>query len=292
MMRGVQKRYRMATIILSFAIVGLGFTLQPTAWSRPTTAQAKKQARPPATPRIAQVKSVTTSSPKTAKEHFDAGLKLYQQGKLDAALMEFRQAVKLVPTFAEAHLGIGVVLQAEAEHDMAITSFRRAITLDPQNANAYNNLGTALVMQGNYDEAITAYQKAIALNPKLVNAHTNLGYALGYETDEAGAIEAFQQAIRLNPNFAPAYEGMGIVFLKQGITEKGITQLKKAQTLYTQQGKLQEAEAVADTIRDANPGVKSKAPKPKTPNLKTTPVNTPDSSTNPSIDPTDSPLPR
>ena len=64
----------------------------------------------------------------------------------------------------------GVALQEQGKLDAAIEAFDEAIERDPHLANAWYNKGAALQNQGKLDEAIEAYDEAVNLNPNFAEA--------------------------------------------------------------------------------------------------------------------------
>ena len=56
----------------------------------------------------------------------------------------------------------------------AIDQFREAIRLRPTYVEAYNNLGTALALQGKRAEAVEQFQQALTLQPGYAEARRNL----------------------------------------------------------------------------------------------------------------------
>ena len=62
--------------------------------------------------------------------------------------------------------------------DEAIKEYQEALRLKPEDAQAHNNLGNALAEQGKLDEAIGHYREALRLNADNPEAHFNLGLAL------------------------------------------------------------------------------------------------------------------
>ena len=118
------------------------------------------------------------SSPTTPTAHYNLGIALHDQGKLDEAIAEYREAIRLKPDYAEAHYNLGIALSDQGKLDEAIAEYREAIRLKPDSADAHNNLGIALQDQGKLDEAIAEYREAIRLKPDYAEAHNNLGIAL------------------------------------------------------------------------------------------------------------------
>ncbi len=95
------------------------------------------------------------------------------KGQLDDALLCFRKAVEVNPTYAPAHTNLGAFLcDVKGDYDGAVACFRKAIELDPKWVMARTNLAIALEKKGLLDEAIACYQKAIELDPKDADART------------------------------------------------------------------------------------------------------------------------
>ena len=78
----------------------------------------------------------------------------------------------------EAHNNLGNALRDQGKLDGAVAEYREAIRLKPHYADAHYNLGNALSDQRKLDEAIAEYREAIRLKPGFAEAHNNLGYAL------------------------------------------------------------------------------------------------------------------
>ena len=84
------------------------------------------------------------------------------QGKLDEAIAEYREAIRLKPDYAEAHDNLGIALEARAKLDEAIAAYREAIRLKPDYAEAHCNLGILLV-RGSSPRRVHALERATAL---------------------------------------------------------------------------------------------------------------------------------
>jgi tetratricopeptide (TPR) repeat protein len=110
--------------------------------------------------------------------HNNLGNALFEQGKMDAALIEFERATEIEPKFAGARTGIGLVFQRQLKIKEAIAEYSRAITLDPKYMPARNNLGVILRQQGRLDDAIAEFQLAVEIDPDSKRARDNLESAL------------------------------------------------------------------------------------------------------------------
>ena len=73
-----------------------------------------------------------------------SALPLPHQGKLDEAIADYREAIRLKPDYLEAHSNLGVALASQGKPEEAIAECREAIRLKPGLAEAHSNLGFAL----------------------------------------------------------------------------------------------------------------------------------------------------
>ncbi len=106
------------------------------------------------------------------------------------------------PENARAHNNLGSALTVlPGRLDDAIRECREAVRLDPGFAFAHNNLGAALAkLPGHSEDALAEYEEAVRLQPEFPEAHVNLASALSTvpgRLDEAIAHAA--EAVRLLP---------------------------------------------------------------------------------------------
>jgi Tfp pilus assembly protein PilF len=85
-----------------------------------------------------------------------------QQNKLDEAVAEFREAIRIEPRDADAYCALAGALGEQGKLDEVIAEFRAAIKIKPDFAEAHFNLGVALSAQGKREQALAALRKARA----------------------------------------------------------------------------------------------------------------------------------
>jgi tetratricopeptide (TPR) repeat protein len=73
------------------------------------------------------------------------------------------------------------MLASQGKLDEAIYQFRESIRISPDYAKAHNDLGNAFLYQGKLDEAIASYREALRLNPDYTIAQENLKNALAMQ---------------------------------------------------------------------------------------------------------------
>jgi protein O-GlcNAc transferase len=171
----------------------------------------------------------SVSSRTTRKSTVTWAMRSRAQGKRDAALPVYCQAVSLEPNFAEAHGNLGVALTERGDFDKAIVAYRRvAISIKPAFAEAYCNLGNALRGQGRREEALAAYRWAIGIKPEYAEALSNFGVALTGQGDLDEAVVAFRRAISIKPEFAELYCFLGKALKEQGKREEALAAYRQA----------------------------------------------------------------
>ena len=129
-------------------------------------------------------------------------------GRLDEAIAEFRQSLRLNPASAPTQYNLGFALSARGRRDEAITAFQEALRIDPDYAQAHNNLGALLQLSGQEDAAIDHYRRAAALRPDNVESHTNLGHLLAVRGRAAEAAAQFSEALALRGDNVQALAGL------------------------------------------------------------------------------------
>jgi Flp pilus assembly protein TadD len=81
-------------------------------------------------------------------------------------MAEFREAIR-IKNYAAAHSNLGAALVAQGQYDAAITEFREAIRLKPGDAEVHYNLGGALKKTAQNAEASREFVEAHRLDPRI-----------------------------------------------------------------------------------------------------------------------------
>ena len=107
------------------------------------------------------------------------GAGLYEEGKLDEALVAFTQAQEQSPDAPEIHYNIGNVHFRKQEMDKALEEYRTALNGSPEvQARSHYNSGNVHYRGQSYPEAIDAYKQALGAGDQDVEARQNLEIAL------------------------------------------------------------------------------------------------------------------
>ncbi len=164
-----------------------------------------------------------------AEAHVQLGDALAGKGRLDEAIAEYRAAVRIKKDFPEAHDNLGRALLDQGRLEEAIPELREALKSDfPGAYKAHNGLGMALGLKGQLNEAIDEFRAAIQLNKDCVEAHFNLAIALGMKDRLDEAIDAYCAAIRIKKDYAHAHLNLGNALKGKGLLDDAITEYREA----------------------------------------------------------------
>ena len=76
-----------------------------------------------------------------AEKHYNAGAELQEQGRLEEAIAEYDQAIRLDPQYVLAYFNRGVAYHGLGEFQQAVEDLDEAIRLDPDFGRDYHNRG-------------------------------------------------------------------------------------------------------------------------------------------------------
>src|SRR5207302_1675719 len=97
-----------------------------------------------------------------------------------------------------AYFNLGAALEDEAKMDEAVSQLSEAIRLKPDYPIAHNSLATVLGAQGKVDEALIELNEAVRLDPGYSEAQGNLGIVLAKKGKTSDAIVHLSEALRIN----------------------------------------------------------------------------------------------
>jgi tetratricopeptide (TPR) repeat protein len=163
-----------------------------------------------------------------AEECDNLGAALAQAGRVQEAIRQYEQALRLKPDFAEAHNGLGAALAQAGKIEEAIEQYEQALRIKPDFAEACNNIGAALVQAGRVQEAIGRFEQALRIKPDFAEVHYSLGDALLQLGRVREAIGRFEQALRIKPDFAEADYRLGLSLGQVGKIEEAIEHYEQA----------------------------------------------------------------
>jgi protein O-mannosyl-transferase len=172
-------------------------------------------------------RTTATENPKAFLAHTDLADIYMDEGKLDAAIQQYRMslAIRMDPEICH---NLGNALLQIGKPDEAAVYFAKALELDPKYAVGYSDLGNMYLQKGQIDPAIQYMQKALEMEPDMPITYYNLGNAYAEEKRLDLAIRYWEKAIEIQPDYPMPHNNLGNAFLIGGQTAKAVEQWKLA----------------------------------------------------------------
>jgi Flp pilus assembly protein TadD len=148
-------------------------------------------------------------NPSDGCAHFDLGVALMDQGKLDEALTHLSEAVRLLPDgfdqrYCPAEMN-GILGEAFSRKGMAKEAAKalgKTVALAPRHARAHYLLALSLAAQGLLDEALQHYHTATSVQPG-IDTSPELHFLFSVEHEKLGqfkeALQSAEKALALAP---------------------------------------------------------------------------------------------
>ena len=165
--------------------------------------------------------------PDSMLAHLKRGVAYQDQGQLESALRDLREAVTIDPSALIPLELTGDVNVALTRSERAVERYEAYIALDERNPRVLYKLGLARYRAGRIDEASDPLQQAIRIDPGLGDAYYVLGLVQRDQNQLAHARASLEHAARLSPaGQTAAREALADVYALDGDHSKAINQLE------------------------------------------------------------------
>ena len=158
--------------------------------------------------------------PISTKARNNLGLTLKDLNRLDEAIVQWREAIRLDPEYSQSLNNLGVAMSTKGDTEIAMRYYRKAIVADPSNHIAHNNLGINLGKQDDAVNAIRHLTIAVEAKSDYPEGHNNLGTAYRQNGDAKNAILHYKKAIEINPDYSKPHHNLAITYNSIGESEK------------------------------------------------------------------------
>jgi eukaryotic-like serine/threonine-protein kinase len=163
--------------------------------------------------------------------------------KIQTALNDYNQALKLDSSFALAYAGIA---DASLEMynkkrdrfwaDQALSAAQQANRLNNNQPDVYSSLGNVYTATGKTAEAIVMLQRAVKLAPNSDDAYRRLGDAYLADGRKSEALAAYQEAVKINPYYWNNYNELGWAYFQTGEYDQALKSFQQVTHLDPDEG--------------------------------------------------------
>uniref|UniRef100_A0A8C5EJU7 Dolichyl-phosphate-mannose--protein mannosyltransferase n=1 Tax=Gouania willdenowi TaxID=441366 RepID=A0A8C5EJU7_GOUWI len=160
--------------------------------------------------------SALSVCPLNAKVHYNVGKNLADRGNSTAAIIYYREAVRLHPTYVHAMNNLGNILKEKNELVEAEELLSKAVSIQPDFAAAWMNLGIVQNSLQKFEKAEQSYWNAIRFRRKYPDCYYNLGRLYADQNRHVEALNAWRNATVLKPDHSLAWNNMVILLDNTG----------------------------------------------------------------------------
>lgn len=164
------------------------------------------------------------------------GLKLFKEGKFEAAIDAFSKAIEVSSSFVSNRNDIEHKSLAALQPHESLASPVTAV--DPRTAAALVNRGNVYFVIGDIESAQSDYERALRISPGLAEAHSCLGSLLLGKGEVDAAIDGYSRSIKIDPRFIKAYLGRSIAYATKGDLKSALADLDSAEKIDPKNGEI------------------------------------------------------
>lgn len=146
------------------------------------------------------------------EEYWRRGNELYDEGHLDEAISEWREAVNRNPAFLDLRFNIGSALWQQDKTDAALHEWQAVLERDPNHpetlqcvAHAYFRRAQQSKNRADWQTALEVYRRVLPLRPQDAELLGTIGYLENELGNRAIARDFFEAAIAADPNHEDYY---------------------------------------------------------------------------------------
>jgi len=162
---------------------------------------------------------LSVAAPDSAQTHQMLAHEDLLEGKTNAAIEQYRQAIASDPRLPDVHYELGELLNTAGDPAIrkeAVTEFHIALQQNPYNEQALCSLAAIALQNGDAQEALQEYSQAIHLQPSDAAAHLGLAKAFMYLNEKPKALPEIEEAVRLEPTDPIAHYRLALLYRESG----------------------------------------------------------------------------
>jgi Tfp pilus assembly protein PilF len=116
---------------------------------------------------------------------FALGVGLEKQGQVGPAMVHYRTAVDILPSYTEAHFNLGHLFREQGAWQKAAEEFMTTLRYKPRDLKFRLNLAGVMLEGGQTREAVQYFEDALQIDPDSAEALNNLAWILAANCDPA-----------------------------------------------------------------------------------------------------------
>jgi protein O-mannosyl-transferase len=176
---------------------------------------------------LREFKEALRFEPTDIRTFYNIGNMLVLLGRTDEAIEYYNRVLEQKPGDADTCVALASARIIKGEIELALDSYREGLKYHPENIILRGELALVLLQRNRLDEAITELEQVVKIKADSTT-YCNLGIAWAQKGQASRAAEYYKKAIELNQANAKAYYNFGNLLLAQNMPEKAIIEYQKA----------------------------------------------------------------
>jgi protein O-mannosyl-transferase len=154
---------------------------------------------------------VVEKSPQNARAQNNFGNALFDQGRIEEALLHFTEACKYRPDYANAENNLGRAFIRLGKFEQGKAHLLKALRINPNHQYAHFHMGQLLASQGQFEEAISHFSQVQQGNAFYAQSYAEMGMALERQGKLQEAIEHYDHALQLDANLVDVLSHLALI---------------------------------------------------------------------------------
>jgi tetratricopeptide (TPR) repeat protein len=153
------------------------------------------------------------------------------EGRLDEAILEFKEVLRINPDFPGVHFALGEIYWRKMDTAKATELLQLALQEDPNQPLGNYYVGDMLVEQRKFQDAMPHLKIALSVYPELARAHFLMGKCYAGTGELQAALQEYNGALKLFPDFKEAHFQLYQLYARLGDKEKSQEHLRISEKL-------------------------------------------------------------
>ena len=177
---------------------------------------------------VIEFQNLLKVNPKSAQGHYELGKAYQRKGWLIESVIQYREAVKLAPLMLDAHLSLAQYAINSGQWNPAKSEISAILKIDPSNARGWTYAGQRMSATGREAEAQKDLEHALSLKPGYPRALVAMGDLKRKQNHLKQAKDYYDKALSSAPSNSRAWAGLGLILQAKGKNDEALADFKKA----------------------------------------------------------------
>ncbi|MGD1041844.1 MAG: tetratricopeptide repeat protein [Sedimentisphaerales bacterium] len=176
---------------------------------------------------LREFKEALRFEPADIRTFYNIGNMLVLLGRTDEAIEYYSRVLDAKPGDADTCIALASARIIKGETELALNSYREGLKYHPENTVLRGEFALALLQLNRLDEAITELEQVVKIKADSTT-YCNLGIAWTQKGRFSRAMECYAKSIQLKPDNAKARYNLGNAYFAQNMPEKAIAEYRAA----------------------------------------------------------------